>query len=185
MEKGKLAKWLKKEGDKVKSGDVLAEIETDKATMEVEAVDEGTLGKIMVPAGTEDVLVNTLIAVIVGEGEKLGDVSAAAPAAKAAAAPAVASAPTPASLHRLPRLRRLHRPVERASSCRRLPVVWRRRRASISRPSPVPVLMDVSVSRDVGRQNPVPRHRRPSLPPGDGRAALGRCGAQALRTRLL
>ena len=100
MEKGKLAKWLKKEGDKVKSGDVLAEIETDKATMEVEAVDEGTLGKIMVPAGTEDVLVNTLIAVILGEGEKAGDVTAAAaPAAKPAAAaiPAAASAPAAAA----------------------------------------------------------------------------------------
>ena len=59
MEKGKLAKWLKKEGDTVKSGDILAEIETDKATMEIEAVDEGTLGKIMIAAGTEDVLVNT------------------------------------------------------------------------------------------------------------------------------
>jgi pyruvate dehydrogenase E2 component (dihydrolipoamide acetyltransferase) len=77
MEKGKLAKWLKKEGDNVKSGDVLAEIETDKATMEVEAVDEGTLGKIMVAEGTEDVLVNTPIAVILGEGEKVGDIAAA------------------------------------------------------------------------------------------------------------
>ena len=64
MEKGKLAKWLKNEGDQVKSGDVLAEIETDKATMEVEAVDEGTVGKLLVAAGTEDVLVNTPIAVI-------------------------------------------------------------------------------------------------------------------------
>jgi pyruvate dehydrogenase E2 component (dihydrolipoamide acetyltransferase) len=78
MEKGKLAKWLKKEGDAVKSGDVLAEIETDKATMEVEAVDEGTLGKILVAGGTEDVLVNTPIAVILGEGEKVGDVAPAA-----------------------------------------------------------------------------------------------------------
>ncbi len=69
MEKGNLAKWLKKEGDKVKSGDVIAEIETDKATMEVEAVDEGTLGKILVPEGTADVAVNTPIAVILGEGE--------------------------------------------------------------------------------------------------------------------
>jgi pyruvate dehydrogenase E2 component (dihydrolipoamide acetyltransferase) len=69
MEKGKLAKWLKKEGDTVKSGDVLAEIETDKATMEVEAVDEGTLGKIMVAEGTDDVLVNTLLATILAEGE--------------------------------------------------------------------------------------------------------------------
>ena len=69
MEKGNLAKWLKKEGDKVKSGDVIAEIETDKATMEVEAVDEGTLGKILVPEGTADVAVNTPIAVILAEGE--------------------------------------------------------------------------------------------------------------------
>jgi pyruvate dehydrogenase E1 component beta subunit len=69
MEVGKLAKWAKKEGDSVKAGDVLAEIETDKATMEVEAVDEGTLGRILVPEGTEDVAVNTPIALILGEGE--------------------------------------------------------------------------------------------------------------------
>jgi pyruvate dehydrogenase E1 component subunit beta len=69
MEKGNLAKWLKKEGDEVRSGDVIAEIETDKATMEVEATDEGTLGKILVPEGTADVAVNTPIAVILGEGE--------------------------------------------------------------------------------------------------------------------
>ena len=93
MEKGKLAKWLKKEGDAVKSGDILAEIETDKATMEVEAVDEGTLGKVLIPAGTEDVLVNTPIAVILGEGEKLGE-GAAAPAPKPSV-PAAAAAPQP------------------------------------------------------------------------------------------
>lgn len=75
MEKGNLAKWLKKEGDKVKSGDVIAEIETDKATMEVEAVDEGTIAKIMVPEGTQDVPVNDVIAVLAGDGE---DVKAAA-----------------------------------------------------------------------------------------------------------
>ena len=75
MEKGNLAKWLKAVGDTVKSGDVIAEIETDKATMEVEAVDEGTLAAILVPAGTQDVAVNTPIAVIAAEGE---DVSAAA-----------------------------------------------------------------------------------------------------------
>jgi pyruvate dehydrogenase E2 component (dihydrolipoamide acetyltransferase) len=99
MEKGKLAKWLKKEGDKVKSGDVLAEIETDKATMEVEAIDEGTLGKILVAEGTDDILVNAPIAIILGEGEKLGDLPKAAPAptAKPAAAPvAAAAAPTAA-----------------------------------------------------------------------------------------
>jgi pyruvate dehydrogenase E2 component (dihydrolipoamide acetyltransferase) len=79
MEKGKLAKWLKNEGDKVKSGDILAEIETDKATMEIEAIDEGTLGKIIVAEGTEDVLVNAPIAVILGEGEKMGDAVTSAP----------------------------------------------------------------------------------------------------------
>ena len=80
MEEGKLSKWVVKEGDAVKAGDVIAEIETDKATMEVEAVDEGTLGKILVAEGTEGVKVNTPIAVIVGEGE---DASAAAAAAAA------------------------------------------------------------------------------------------------------
>jgi pyruvate dehydrogenase E1 component beta subunit len=74
MEKGNLAKWLKKEGDPVKSGDVIAEIETDKATMEVEAVDEGTLGKILVAEGTPDVAVNTPIAVLLGDGEKASDI---------------------------------------------------------------------------------------------------------------
>ncbi len=69
MTEGKLAKWLKTEGDAVKAGDVIAEIETDKATMEVEAVDEGTLAKILVPAGTEGVEVNTPIARLLGEGE--------------------------------------------------------------------------------------------------------------------
>jgi pyruvate dehydrogenase E2 component (dihydrolipoamide acetyltransferase) len=83
MEKGNLARWLKKEGDKIKSGDIIAEIETDKATMEYEAVDEGTLAKIVVPEGTQDVAVNAVIAVLAGEGE---DVQAAAAGAKSAAA---------------------------------------------------------------------------------------------------
>jgi pyruvate dehydrogenase E1 component beta subunit len=77
MEKGNLSKWMKAEGDKVKAGDVIAEIETDKATMEVEAVDEGTLGKILVPEGTADVAVNTPIAVILSDGESAGDIKAA------------------------------------------------------------------------------------------------------------
>ncbi|WP_454814100.1 pyruvate dehydrogenase complex dihydrolipoamide acetyltransferase [Labrys neptuniae] len=120
MEKGNLAKWLKKEGDSIKSGDVLAEIETDKATMEVEAIDEGVLAKIVVPEGTADVPVNDLIAVIASEGEDVKAVAAsggaptpkaaapaaaapaaaapaqAAPATAPAAAPAAASAPAPA-----------------------------------------------------------------------------------------
>ena len=83
MEKGNLARWLKKEGDKIKSGDVIAEIETDKATMEYEAIDDGTLAKIVVPEGTQDVAVNSVIAVLANEGE---DVKAAAAGAKAAAA---------------------------------------------------------------------------------------------------
>jgi pyruvate dehydrogenase E1 component subunit beta len=102
MEKGNLAKWLKKEGDPVRSGDVIAEIETDKATMEVEAADEGTLGKILIPEGTADVAVNTPIAVILGDGEDksaIGDVKpsqqqkAAEPAPPAKAAPVEAKAP--------------------------------------------------------------------------------------------
>lgn len=85
MEEGKLSKWLKKEGDKVTSGDVIAEIETDKATMEVEAVDEGTIGKLLVDEGTEGVKVNTPIAVLLGDGESAADIGSA-PAAKAEAA---------------------------------------------------------------------------------------------------
>src|SRR5215469_15927384 len=82
MEKGNLAKWIKSEGDQVRSGDVIAEIETDKATMEVEATDEGTLGKILVPEGTADVAVNTPIAMILSEGEDasaINDVKVAPP----------------------------------------------------------------------------------------------------------
>lgn len=100
MEEGNLAKWLVKEGDKVKSGDVIAEIETDKATMEVEAVDEGTVAKIVVAAGTEGVKVNALIAILAAEGEDVSAAAAgggaqpakaeAAPAAKAEAAPVAA-----------------------------------------------------------------------------------------------
>jgi pyruvate dehydrogenase E2 component (dihydrolipoamide acetyltransferase) len=114
MEKGNLAKWLKKEGDKIKSGDVIAEIETDKATMEYEAVDEGTLAKIVVPEGTQDVAVNAVIAVMVADGEDAKAASAAAPKAAApvakapeaakpqaappkAAPPAATSAPAPAA----------------------------------------------------------------------------------------
>ncbi|MFZ2157593.1 MAG: pyruvate dehydrogenase complex dihydrolipoamide acetyltransferase [Bradyrhizobium sp.] len=112
MEKGNLAKWLKKEGDKVKSGDVIAEIETDKATMEVEAVDEGTIAKILVPEGTQDVAVNDVIAVLAGDGEDVKSAGAgaasatkAAPAAEApaksapapAAAPATTKVPAPAA----------------------------------------------------------------------------------------
>ena len=101
MEKGNLAKWLKKEGDKVKSGDVIAEIETDKATMEVEAVDEGTIAKILVPEGTQDVPVNDVIAVLAGDGEDVKAAGAGAasappkPAAVAEAPAKPAPAPTP------------------------------------------------------------------------------------------
>jgi len=100
MEKGNLARWLKKEGDKIKSGDVIAEIETDKATMEYEAVDDGTLAKIVVPEGTQDVAVNSVIAVLAAEGE---DVKAAASAVKSAPAAAPAAAkPAPATAAKPP-----------------------------------------------------------------------------------
>jgi pyruvate dehydrogenase E1 component beta subunit len=111
MEKGNLAKWLKKEGESIKSGDVIAEIETDKATMEVEATDEGTLGQILIPEGTNDVAVNTPIATILADGESAADLGkapapakqekaaesapAAAAAAQAPASPAVSSAAPP------------------------------------------------------------------------------------------
>jgi pyruvate dehydrogenase E1 component beta subunit len=100
MEKGNLAKWLKKEGETIKSGDVIAEIETDKATMEVEATDEGTLGKILIPEGTADVAVNTPIATILADGESAADLGkAAAPAKQEKAAesapPAEAKQTTP------------------------------------------------------------------------------------------
>jgi pyruvate dehydrogenase E1 component beta subunit len=110
MEKGNLAKWLKREGDPVKPGDVIAEIETDKATMEVEAIDEGVLGKILVPEGTNDVAVNTPIATILADGEAAGSLNkvvsdgepktasvkpAKAPAAPPVAAPAASAPPKP------------------------------------------------------------------------------------------
>ena len=98
MEKGNLAKWLKKEGDKVKSGDVIAEIETDKATMEVEAVDEGTLARIVVPEGTQDVAVNDVIAVLAGDGEDVKAAGAGAgpkPAAASAEKTTAAASPSP------------------------------------------------------------------------------------------
>ena len=112
MEKGNLAKWLKKEGDKVKPGDVIAEIETDKATMEVEAVDEGVLARIVIPEGTDHVAVNTPIAVIAADGEDPappgrdsapgpnGREPSAAAAAPQARAPQPSAAPTlPAAAH--------------------------------------------------------------------------------------
>src|SRR5262249_8435153 len=88
MEEGKLARWLIKEGQAVKAGDVIAEIETDKATMEVEAVDEGKVGKLLVAEGTEGVKGNTPIAVLLGEGESAGAVPSAAPPRAAPSAPA-------------------------------------------------------------------------------------------------
>ena len=107
MEKGNLARWLKKEGDKIKPGDVLAEIETDKAMMEVEAIDEGVLAKIVVPEGTTDVPVNDVIGLIAGEGEdaksvanrtmpareKTPDVPTAAPAPNGENGPRVFASP--------------------------------------------------------------------------------------------
>ena len=140
MEKGNLARWLKKEGDKIKSGDVIAEIETDKATMEYEAVDEGTLAKIVVPEGTQDVAVNAVIAVLAAEGE---DVKAAVrprknccagPRSRKATKP---RAPRPNACHRLtpsapPDQRRFRPPERTAFSPPRSRAAWRKTPASIS-----------------------------------------------------
>ena len=95
MEEGTLAKWLVAEGDRVRSGDVIAEIETDKATMEVEAADEGTVGRLLVAEGSAGVKVNAVIAVLLEDGEAPGDVAAGAPAANGAAGPVTAPPPTP------------------------------------------------------------------------------------------
>jgi pyruvate dehydrogenase E1 component beta subunit len=106
MEEGKLSKWLVKEGDMVKSGDILAEIETDKATMEFEAVDEGRIGKILVPEGTEGVKVNSPIAELIGEGDD----------ASAAPAPAPAKDPAPASVQSAPKKKAEQAPVPVAAT---------------------------------------------------------------------
>jgi pyruvate dehydrogenase E1 component beta subunit len=102
MEKGNLAKWVKGEGDKIKSGDIIAEIETDKATMEVEATDEGTLGKILIPEGTADVAVNTPIAVILSDGEDASALKGAASASQAPSEKATQSQPPAAPQAKAP-----------------------------------------------------------------------------------
>ncbi len=141
MEEGTLAKWLVKEGDTVSSGDILAEIETDKATMEFEAVDEGKIAKILIPEGSDGVKVGTPIAILAGEGEDAGDVAAPPPKAEAApppkveepkvqaappakgggetpAAPSAPAAPAPKTIPAI------------ASRHHRWPADWPRRRAS-------------------------------------------------------
>ena len=124
MEKGNLSKWLKKEGEPIKSGDVIAEIETDKATMEVEATDEGTLGKILIPEGTADVAVNTPIATILADGESAADLGKAhAPAKQEKAAEVCADPPRPKP--RLPQPNRV--------------AAKKRRRPPRPRPSPSPI----------------------------------------------
>ena len=187
MEKGNLAKWLKKEGDKVKSGDVIAEIETDKATMEVEAVDEGTLAKIVVPEGTQDVSVNDVIAVLAGDGEDVkaaGAGAASAPpkaAAVSAEAPAAAN-PSPDS--RVPAPRGLPKAARRRP--RHLaPREGRRRRG---KPTAMPALLLAAGAppRKGGRHRACARHRFRSAWPRDRARCRGsqiRQGAEGTRSR--
>ena len=118
MEKGNLSKWLKKEGEPIKSGDVIAEIETDKATMEVEATDEGTLGKILIPEGTADVAVNTPIATILADGETAADLGKAPAPAKQEKAAESAPPAKPKRRRRCQRRRqRLPRPSSPIPKC--------------------------------------------------------------------
>lgn len=142
MEEGTLAKWLVKEGDTVSSGDVIAEIETDKATMEFEAVDEGVVGKILVAEGTEGVKVNAPIAVLLEEGEdaSAAETVGAAPAPVAAEAPKAEASPAPPlrpplprqppprppASASLPRRSRVASPLRKVSICRRLLVPARK-----------------------------------------------------------
>ena len=176
MEKGNLAKWLKKEGDKVKSGDIIAEIETDKATMEVEAVDEGTIAKIVVPEGTADVPVNQVIAVLAGEGEDVKaaaagagkarrprrsrkrprqrrSASAARQAGGAEAAQLPAQPPRPQPRRSL-KPRRSRRRRATASSPRRWPGGSRRKPASICRASRAPARTAASSRATSKARNP-------------------------------
>ena len=166
MEKGNLAKWLKKEGDKVKSGDVLAEIETDKATMEVEAVDEGVLAKILVPEGTADVPVNNVIAVIAGEGEDAKSITG------------------PAQIRRACGCRRAR--AEAASRPRRPPMACRRSKLDRRRPA---AFRDAARapsrqgwrhrSREDRRQRSERPHRRTRCEGGAGFRAKAAAGASA------
>ncbi len=139
MEEGKLAKWLVTEGDEVHSGDILAEIETDKATMEFEAVDEGRIGKILVPEGTEGVKINQPIAILLGEGEGNTDIEAVMSSINDAVQleakkPMSAQVFPPPPLQGRKRSGRNHRlpNTHHASSHRRLRARWPNKRASIS-----------------------------------------------------
>ena len=166
MEEGTLAKWLVKEGDTVSSGDLLAEIETDKATMEFEAVDEGTIGKILIPEGTEGVKVNTAIAVLLEDGESADDIAAAP------AKPPRRHQPPRAT--RLPRQRRPRRPpLRRPLRSKRMAVVsslllWPdgspRRKASIWHRSQALARMAASSRRMSKARRPL-RHPLPRQPP--------------------
>ena len=199
MEKGKLAKWLKKEGDTVKSGDILAEIETDKATMEIEAVDEGTLGKIMIAAGTEDVLVNTLLATILGEGEKAGDVPTASPPPAAAAAPATSPVKgedkkSAAAASSSPFTGEVAQSAggEVASSPRPSPSALPRKKASTSHRSKAPARTAVSFQRTSktppnpplkrGRWRAAPEGEVPLLPPHHPTPKSSKTSPMALTT---
>src|SRR6266700_588620 len=155
MEKGNLAKWLKKEGDPVKAGDIIAEIETDKATMEVEAADEGVLAKIVVPEGTADVPVNQLIAVLAGEGEDVKAAAAGAAAKGGAPSPAPAAAPKPAPAAEAPP-----------------------KPSSAPTPSPQP-----SPQRAEGAPAPRPQPSAPAMPRTNG-APAGRIFSSPLARRL-
>ena len=198
MEEGKLAKWLVKEGDTVQSGDILAEIETDKATMEFEAVDEGRIGKLLVPEGTEGVKVNAPIAVLLDEGESAADASdaissamasikdavsaetatpepvaapapAPEPAPKSAPAPEPSAAPAPAAAPAATAAAEKLRPRKVASSPRRWPGAWPRNRASTLPPCPAPVRAGAS-SRPMSKRPPNPAWRQ-SRRPGPPAAA--------------
>ena len=142
MTEGKLSRWLKKEGEQVKSGDVLAEIETDKATMEVEAVDEGYLAKIVVPDGTEGVAVNAVIGVLTETKGEAVDAPKAAPKAEAPKAEAPKEAPKAAE--KAAERPRLHRSMVSASSPHRSPGASPNRPVSTFPPSRVPARMAAS-----------------------------------------
>jgi pyruvate dehydrogenase E2 component (dihydrolipoamide acetyltransferase) len=195
MEEGTLAKWLVKEGDTVASGDILAEIETDKATMEFEAVDEGVIGKILVAEGTEGVKVNTPIAVLLEDGESADDIGSTP--APAAAAPAAETPPPRPNLppRRPPRPHRRHPPppMARASSPRRWRAGSRRTRVSTSPGQGLRPAWPHREGRCGGRNSPARRRSRarsprPPLPrrrrQRHAHRPAGRAGPQCMRAAI-
>ena len=184
MEEGKLAKWLVKEGDEVHSGDILAEIETDKATMEFEAVDEGKIGKLLVPEGTEGVKVNAPIAVLLDEGESAADAAADISAAMASIKDAISAESESPTKAEAPKPRPRPKPERQRAApaggplpAPRSPPPARLRRPPLPRSageaSPLCLAAGAAAGRPFGHRHRRARRHRPARPHRQGRCRSG------------